>query len=122
MPVKPTKRMTRKLGTFMVLPICLLLLNAIEEVVVYKFQGSIRDPYLRTAMLLLMFTAGFTLVAAIVVPWTKALLKDLHKGSERHAGSLGSILLYALILALFYWLYFVIYVDGAEHLLPPAWR
>ena len=108
--------------TISILAICLLMLNAIEEVVVYKVQRTVANGHIRTIVLLGMFTAGFALVAAVLVPWTKAVIRDMHKQSGKQGGLFGILIFYAILAGAFYWLYYTIYVMGPENLLPAVWR
>ena len=112
----------RRIGKFAVVPVCLLLLNALEEVVVYKLGETIENPHIRTAALLLMFTAGFALIAALLVPWTSTLVKDLHSSSQKKGGATGILVFYLLLGGVFYAIYYVIYIRGPQFLLPRAWR
>jgi hypothetical protein len=108
--------------TFLILPLSLLLLNAMEEVFVYKLVRLIQNEYLLTGVLLLMFAIGFTLVGSLMAPWAETLLEAGHKKTRKNAGNTGIFIFYGAALLLIYILYFVIYTKGPQYLLPPVWR
>ena len=107
---------------YSVLIFCLLFLNILEEVAVYKLHRYVRDPYLRTGMYLLMFTIGFALATVCLAPWIKSLLEALRRTSKKNTGMLGPILFYGSIVALLFVTYYITYNRGPQYLLPPAWR
>jgi hypothetical protein len=112
----------RTLRTLLVVTVCLLTLNAIEEVMIYKLQRTIDDPYMLTGILLVMFSAGFVLVAGLLTPRVRDAVKGAHKTSKKTLGLPGVVALYAGLVLLFFIVYFVIYTRGPQYLLPRAWR
>lgn len=112
----------RSLRTLTVVTVSLLTLNAAEEVIIYKLQRTVMNPYALTGILLLMFSVGFVLVAGFLAPRVRDVIKGAHKTSKKTLGKPGVIALYAGMLLLFFWVYYVIYVQGPQYLLPPAWR
>ena len=114
-----------KTRNYIILPACLLLLNAVEEVVVYKVQQypeAAKNPYILTLVLILLFALGFFLVGDMLVPYIKSLFEGIHKRSRKHGGDLGIIIFYALLGTFIFFIYFRIYTMGPETILPPAWR
>ncbi len=104
---------------------CLLLLNAIEEIAVYKLQGIKGLTKLQlTAILVVMFAVGFTLVGDFIAPKAQKILEKGHKSSKRNAGLIGTTIFYSIILAFIFFIYYMIYTDGngPETLLPQSWR
>lgn len=118
---KPTAA-RRRLSGYLVMPTCLLLLNAIEEVVIYKLQNGGINKLMLTLVLVLMFAIGFSFVGDILVPHIKAFMEKAHHGSRKHTGELGLLAFYATLCGLMFLLYFIIYVKGPQFLLPPTWR
>ena len=78
-----------------ILPICLLLFNAAQEIVEYILPRFIPNPYYRTAVLIVLFVVGFAIIGDILVPWIAELLDKGHKTSKTQAGKLGVILFYS---------------------------
>ncbi len=105
-----------------ILPVCLLVLNAIEEVAVYKLGREIVNPHIFTGALILMFTAGFALVGDQLAPYLQKLVDHGRKGSRRHGGKTGMFLFYLAVALGLYFAYYTIYVHGPEKLLPIQWR
>jgi hypothetical protein len=86
------KKATRN---YIILPACLLLLNAAEEVIIYKVQNYpeiAKNAYLLTFVLLLLFILGFSLVGDMLAPYIKTVFEGMHKRSHKHGGSMGIIL------------------------------
>jgi hypothetical protein len=106
----------------MILPLCLLYLNVIQEVMVYKVRELTANPYLLTGILLAAFALGFTLVGDLLAPWLEGFLETGHKVSKKQGGGGGIVIFYAVMLALVFGVYFVTYIHGPQYLLPPAWR
>ena len=107
--------------SYYVLPCCLLLLNLCIGVVGYKAR-IIADPLERTAAIMGMVLFGGSLVAFVVAPAIEALVRALHVGSRRGAGTLGEILFLALLGVGVFWLYYQFYIVGPEAILPAAWH
>jgi hypothetical protein len=112
---------TQAVRTYYVLPCCLLLLNLCIGAVGYKAR-IIADPLERTAAIMGMVLFGGSLVAFVVAPAIEALVRALHVGSRRGAGTLGEILFLALLGVGVFWLYYQFYIIGPEAILPTAWH
>ena len=112
---------TQAVRTYYVLPCCLLLLNLCIGAVGYKAR-IIADPLERTAAIMGMVLFGGSLVAFVVAPAIEALVRALHVGSQRGAGTLGEILFLALLGVGVFWLYYQFYIVGPEAILPAAWH
>jgi uncharacterized BrkB/YihY/UPF0761 family membrane protein len=118
-------RMKKKYRNYIILPACLLLLNAMEEVIVYKVQSCpeiAKNAYLLTFVLLLIFSIGFSLVGDMLAPYITKLFENMHKGSHKHGGSIGILLFYTFLGCLLFFIYFRIYTMGPETVLPLSWR
>jgi hypothetical protein len=110
---------------YIILPACLLLLNAAEEVIIYKVQNYpeiAENAYLLTSVLLLLFILGFSLVGDMLAPYIKTVFEGMHKRSHKHGGSMGIILFYTVLACFIFFIYFRIYTMGPEMVLPPSWR
>ena len=114
--------MTPRQRTMIILPICLLLFNAVEEVVEYKLPRFVPNPYYRTLVLIFLFTAGFAIIGDLVVPWVAGMFDHGHKKSQSQGGKAGVALFYVGAFALVYFVYFIIYIKGPQYILPPFWR
>ena len=114
-----------KTRNYIILPVCLLLLNAVEEVVVYKVQGYpkiARNAYLLTGVLILLFTLGFSVVGDMIAPYLQAWFEGMHKKTHQHGGKIGLMVFYVLLGLFIFFLYFRIYTMGPQTVLPPSWR
>jgi len=115
--------MKAKTKAMIILPACLLFLNAVEEVVQYKLSSVVPNPYWRTAAILAMFAFGVTLVGDFISPWIAAGLEKAYKNSKKTWGkTTGVIIFCAITLGALYALYFFIYIKGPQSVLPPEWR
>lgn len=103
---------------YIILPFCLLSLNAIEEIVVYKSE-SISNPYMRVLTLLILFTVGISFVAFIFSPLLSKVLKSIHQISKKEEGVIGEVTLVFCLWLILFFVYFAIYIMGPETLLPP---
>ena len=116
--------MSKATRNYILLPLCLLLLNAVEEIVVYKltkYPAIAKNPYLLTLSIILLFAVGFSLVGDMAIPYMRNILEKLHKGSKKH-GHAGTIFFYILTAGLIFIIYFRIYTIGPASVLPAAWR
>jgi hypothetical protein len=107
---------------YLILPLCLLYLNVLQEVVLYKMRDLVPNPYLLTGILLAAFALGFTLVGTLLAPWLEGLFETGHKVSKKQAGGSGILVFHGVMLAIVYGVYFVVYTRGPQYLLPPTWR
>ncbi len=131
-PRKPSKRVTKaeknKIRLIFVLPVCLLILNAVEEVIVYKLQTKINpnslilNSYTVVFILVFMFALGFTIVGKYIVPKVEILLQKSYVTTHRKAGFMGLTSFYAIVIIIIYIIYYVIYIKGPQFLLPISWR
>ncbi len=112
----------RRFRTFFVLPVSLLLLNALEEVAVYQVKRHVANPYVVTVIFVLMFAAGFAIVGEFIAPFLKSLLESGRKTAKKQVGNVGLLVSYGLAIALVFIMYHVIHTRGPEYLLPLAWR
>ncbi len=115
--------MIKKYGfrKYVVLPTCLLLLNALEEVIIYKSE-MVEDPYLRTAVILGLFIAGFSMVAFVISPLIAKWLEGVYLASRKTAGGIGTTVLMLGVIAGLFVLYYVIYILGVEAIVPDAFE
>ena len=113
-----SKMKIKSVRAFFVLPICLLVMNALQSLAIYKMERSIMNKYVFTGVLLLMYAAVFTIIGNLVSPWLEAIFEKLHFGSKRKGGGFGLLTFYTLTVSGLYVLYYFIYVKGPGSLLP----
>ena len=107
----------RNIRKYIILPSCLLILNAINEMIIYKLE-LISQPHLRTLVILLLFMFGFGLVGFTVSPLLEKWIETLYMTGRKKGGHLAEVmLLFSLFIALFF-LYHSIYVGGVESVIP----
>lgn len=111
----------RVIRNFYVLPCCVLLLNLVIGVFSYKLQ-VIRDPLLRTAAIIGMVLFGGSAVGVVMTPLIRWLVPGLHRRSRRQYGRLGEVLFLVFLGLLVFWLYYRMYILGAQSILPREWR
>jgi hypothetical protein len=114
--------MTVKQRGMIILPICLLLFNAVEEVTEYILPRFFPDPYVRTGVLIFLFSVGFTVIGDFLAPRIAKFFDRGHKKTQKRAGLPGLFLFYVGIFTLIYILYFIIYTKSPKYLLPMNWR
>ena len=110
---------------YIILPACLLLLNAVEEIIIYKVQAYpdiAKNAYLLTAVIILLFILGFSLVGEMIAPYLQTLFEGMHKRTQKHSGSIGLMVFYVVLGLFLFFLYFRIYTMGPQAALPPSWR
>jgi hypothetical protein len=105
---------------YYILPCCLLLLNLVNNLVSYKAE-VIHDPFLRVVIIILIVLFGGSLVAFAVAPGLEAIVRNIHRGSRNEAGRVGEIFFLLALGATVFWLYYRMYIDGPEALLPRSW-
>ncbi len=108
----------KSVRVFFILPVCLLLMNVLQELAVYKMERSIMNKFLFTGALLFMYAAVFTVVGNLVSPWLESVVEKLHFGSKKKGGGLGLLLFYSFTLAGLYVLYYFVFVKGPQSILP----
>ena len=106
---------------YYLLPCCLLLLNLVNCVNAYK-AGLIANPYVRTAVVILLVLFGSSLMAFVATPALASLLHWLHRSSRRRAGFVGEIVFVAALGLVMFWLYYRLTVHGAAAIVPGVWR
>ena len=106
--------------SYCILPCCLLLLNLGNNLISYK-AGVIANPLLRTGVIVALVLFGSSLVAFAADPVLTALVRALHRGSQRGAGLLGELVFLILLGAGVFFLYYQLYVHGPEAILPEVW-
>jgi len=106
-----------------ILPVCLLFWNALEEVAQYKMATLVPNPYWRTAAIIAMLAFGFALVGDFLSPRIAGGLEKAYKNTTKTWGqALGVLIFCAVTMGAMYLLYFFIYIKGPQSVLPPAWR
>ena len=105
---------------YYILPCCLLLLNLCNTLISYK-AGVILDPYLRTAVVILLVIFGSSAVAFVIAPGLEMLVRALHRSSQQGAGKLGEMLFLLALGGGVFWLYFEVCTVGPQGILPTEW-
>lgn len=106
---------------YYILPCCLLLLNLANMIISYK-AGVIGNPFVRTAVVMLLVLFGSSVTAFVVAPALASAVRWLHQSSRRKAGEFGEVLFVAALGALVFWLYYRLSLHGAVAIVPPMWR
>jgi hypothetical protein len=112
---------THVVRAYYILPCCLLLLNLVNNLISYKAE-TIHDPFLRVFVIIALVLFGGSLVAFAVAPGLQAVVRNLHQGSRRGAGGMGEVVFLLALGVVVFWLYYRMYIHGAETLLPAGWR
>ena len=111
--------------TYIIIPFCLLLLNAVEEIAMYKIDQYLPSDavHLRVACSIILFSIALSILAAVFVPYIETIMSGTHKVSMSQTGNvLGSIITILLALAIIYYIYYYIYgLQPPEALLPKTW-
>jgi hypothetical protein len=111
----------KALQNYYILPCCLLLLNLVNSIVSYK-AGVIGDPFLRTAVVMLLVLFGSSLTAFVVAPALGSAVRWLHQSSRQSAGGLGEVLFFIVLGVVVFWLYYRLSLHGPAAIVPPLWR
>jgi len=117
--------MSKAAKNYFILPVCLLLLNAVEEVLVYKVQNYpdiACNPYLLTGVLIILFSAGFAVIGDMFAPYLQGVFEHFHKKSKKTGGQFGMLIFYTAVAGFIFFIYFRIYTIGPQSVLPPSWR
>lgn len=88
---------------------------------VYKSE-VIRSHTLRVVFLLFVFAFGINVMTYFVTPWLDRGITVLRKRVRSQEGLVGEIFLFLFVMVLLYFLYFTIYIDGVETMLPGKWK
>ena len=94
--------------TYIIIPFSLLLLNAIEEVAMYKLNNYLPTDavHLRVFCSIFLFSIALSIIAAILVPYVETIMHGTHKVSMSQAGNFtGTIASIVLALAVIYYIY-----------------
>lgn len=104
---------------YIVLPISLAIFNIGQEIAVYKCQ-AIKNPYIESAVLLLLSLFGFVFVGFFFSPYVVKTIEHLYLSSKKNAGKLGELFILTVILAILFYCYFQIYTvpGGVENIIP----
>lgn len=112
----------KQFRNLIVFPICLLLFNACEELLIYKLRQVLRNDWIYVATLIITFVICFGFIANWLAPHISKAIEHGHKKSKKKAGRTGIIVFFTILSALIFWLYFVVYTKGPQFLLPVQWR
>jgi hypothetical protein len=104
----------RQLRKYLVLPVSLLLLNAVEDVAIYRMQAIIGDPFLLTGSIIALFLIGFSIVGFVISPAIEVMIEKTHATGRVFFGPVGSLAMLLAISAAIYWVYYKIYINGAS--------
>jgi len=108
----------KSVRVFFILPLCLLIMNVVQSLAVYKMERSIMNKYLFAGAMLLMYAVGFTIVGKLFSPWLETLVEKMHFGSKKSGGGFGLFCFYGLAISGLYAVYYFLYVKGPQSLLP----
>lgn len=113
----------RHIRRFFVLPCSLLILNALEDLLIYKLQGTIHDPFVLTTAIIALFLAGFSLVGFVISPWIELLLEKSYTRGRGFTAQVGTLISLAIACGVIYWIYYIIYINGVASLanMLPIW-
>ncbi len=106
----------RQLRRYFVLPGSLLVLNALEDLLIVKLQQVVVDPYLLTAIVMLMFLLGFSLVGFFLAPMVEVVIERGYRHGKAWTGVFGGWLVLTALCVGIYWVYYQIYIHGAPSL------
>lgn len=119
---KGSAKKTERVRQLFVLPICLLLFNAFEEIVIYKLDQWFPNRYHYVALIVITFAIGFGVVGELFSKYISNRILDTHKTTAKNSGWTGLVIFYATIFFLIYILYYQLYVHSVGSILPAAWR
>jgi hypothetical protein len=109
----------KKYRNYFVLPFCLLLLNALQEIIIYRLKFEIPDPKLFAFCVLFLSAVGFTLVGDFIAPFISKILEKGHKIGKSTAGNIGILFIILLGFVSMYALYYTIWgIEHPEYLIP----
>jgi hypothetical protein len=106
----------RYIRRYFVLPSSLLILNVIEDLLIYKMQLSIKDPFILTATIIVLFVLGFSLVGFVVAPSVELLLDKSYTKGRGFSGTIKTSISLAVGMGVIYWVYYKIYIEGVASL------
>jgi hypothetical protein len=111
---------TNVVRAYYILPCCLLLLNLVNNLISYKAE-MIHDAFLRVLVIILLVLFGGSVVAFAVAPALETVVRNLHRGSRNEAGRVGEVVFLLALGAVVFWLYYQMYINGPESVLPRTW-
>ena len=120
--------MKKKAGfqTYIIIPFCLLILNAIEEVSMYKLNTILPSDavHMRVCASIFLFSIALSILASVIVPYIETILSGTHKVSISQTGKItGTLISIAIALGIIYYIYYYIYgLQTPEALLPADWQ
>lgn len=107
----------RQAENYIILPACLLLLNALNQIVEHLIDGLL-EPWIGTLVVMLFVLLGSSITAFLIVPWLAGSLRLAFRQSTQTAGELGQFGCAIAYFGLCYWLYFILNTRGPGALLP----
>jgi len=112
--------------TYIIIPFSLLLLNAIEEIAMFKLNQVLPSDavHLRVCCSIFLFSIALSILAAIILPYIETILSGTHKVSISQTGNMtGTIICTLIALGIIYYIYYFIYgLQTPEVLLPDNWN
>jgi hypothetical protein len=108
--------------TFLILPAVLLTVSLVEDVLAYKVRQHVPDRYLRTAIFVALYGAGFAVAAQWVTPLLQRAFTTARHSSRREGGALGLWIFYGAAYGALYYAYLIVDSKGPAGLLPPWLR
>ena len=112
----------RRLQRALVAAFVLLTVVLLEEIAAYQVRRLISDVAVRTAVLVLLYGAGFAFAAVRLIPWLQRLVTSAQRTTRKEGGDLGVWLMFAAAYGLVYYAFYVIETEGIAALLPAALR
>jgi hypothetical protein len=113
---------SKHLQRSLVAPLVLLAVVLLEEIAAYQVRRVVADVGLRTAILVLLYGAGFALAALRLIPWLTRAVTSARRTTRRQGGELGVWLFFAAAYALVYYAFYLIETRGPAAVLPAALR
>ena len=103
---------------YFVLPVCLLMLNVLEELFIYMVPEIVPNPWWRITVIIAMFLVGFAAVGFWIAPAMERWIGRMHSAGRKTAGWLGELLIVVAIGAAMFGIYYLLYIQGPKSLLP----
>ncbi|MBT4033536.1 MAG: hypothetical protein HOE61_02175 [Candidatus Marinimicrobia bacterium] len=104
----------RNIRKYLVLPVSLLLLNAVEDIAIFRLQSVISDPLLLTGAIITLFVIGFSLVGFVISPAIEVMIERSYATGKGLFGPSGSVVMLLVIGGAIYWVYYKIYIEGVS--------
>ncbi len=106
---------------YLVLPACLILLEFLYDLLLYKAE-VVRNVYLRVGVILAVMACGFSLVGVTVAPRIERWMDKAFSAAGSVAGWLGTVLVALAVFAGLYYLELQVHVYGIEAFVPESWH